>query len=340
MVVSLKTQFLAKQIFRQNTWSYDRRNTSPFKVEACIIANTKIDQGVLKRNIYSANLLERNKLISGGKYQQRTTKKIDIDRENTSCNIFVVEKKASQSKLKKLETSDDISDTTNDAKKNKLGRATGCSSERPLRLPIVNSSNHNITRFCTTSFFNKAKNIQNKSTEVSPYKLDVVVKAPCTKTQWKNTLFHAHTKSSSGRKETFLPKKHNRKLKNLISVSPIKKSKKTFYSEKQSGNINGIPCVPPCSPDTYDFEFVACLADVKSQRSFKNRLQKLGNRQSEKEKILLKKTLQIDRERKLKEREDLVKKQRQLIYALNKVMTDLENKIFVEFKEEQTGAPV
>ncbi|XP_057305911.1 uncharacterized protein LOC130644361 [Hydractinia symbiolongicarpus] len=339
MVVSLKAQFLAQQIFRQNTWSYDRRNTSPFKVEACIIANTKIDQGALKRNIYSANLLERKKLISGGKYQQRTTKKNDIDKENTPSNIFVVEKKASQ-ELKKLETNDGISDTTNDAKKNKLRKATGCSSERPIKLPIVNSSNHNITRLCTTSSFNKAKNIQNKSTEVSPNKLDVVVKAPCTKTQWKNTLFYAHTKSFSGRKETFLPKKHNRKLKNLISVSPIKKSKKKFYSEKQSGNINGIPCVPPCSPDTYNFEFVACLADVKSQRSFKKRLQKLGNRQSEKERILLKKTLQIDRERKLKEREDLVKKQRQLIYALNKVMTDLENKNFVKFKEKQTGAPV
>lgn len=103
MVVSLKTQFLAKQIFRQNTWSYDRRNTSPFKVEACIIANTKIDQGVLKRNIYSANLLERNKLISGGKYQQRTTKKIDIDRGSYSYtfhfikqadNILILEKRS------------------------------------------------------------------------------------------------------------------------------------------------------------------------------------------------------------------------------------------------------
>ncbi|XP_052226898.1 uncharacterized protein LOC127841824 isoform X2 [Dreissena polymorpha] len=82
-------------------------------------------------------------------------------------------------------------------------------------------------------------------------------------------------------------------------------------------------------------EYVPSMSDIRSQRAVKSRLQALekdATKKREKQKesnVKNEKQLQKDREKQLKIR------QRREIYALNKIMTELENKRFMEFCQAQ-----
>ena len=54
-------------------------------------------------------------------------------------------------------------------------------------------------------------------------------------------------KARENNETTDVVKYVQKKSQNVVSVSPVKK-RKIFYSEKQSKNVSGIPCVPPCTP--------------------------------------------------------------------------------------------
>lgn len=118
----------------------------------------------------------------------------------------------------------------------------------------------------------------------------------------------------------------------------LKKVTKIYFSDKQSGTLreNGFefPCAPPVTP-TPDalrtHEYIPSMSDIRSQRTVKIRLQALEKKhlkKQEKEKGTLAKIEQ----KQLKDKEKQLKaNQRREIYALNKVMTELENERFLEF---------
>ncbi|KAH3790140.1 uncharacterized protein LOC127841824 isoform X1 [Dreissena polymorpha] len=130
--------------------------------------------------------------------------------------------------------------------------------------------------------------------------------------------------------------------KTAAQADELKKVKKIYLSEKQSGVIKDkgmeYPCAPPTTPAPdvlRRHEYVPSMSDIRSQRAVKSRLQALekdATKKREKQKesnVKNEKQLQKDREKQLKIR------QRREIYALNKIMTELENKRFMEFCQAQ-----
>ncbi|KAL3861928.1 hypothetical protein ACJMK2_007939 [Sinanodonta woodiana] len=114
--------------------------------------------------------------------------------------------------------------------------------------------------------------------------------------------------------------------------------RKVFLSEKQSGSIKEsgleIPCAPPVTPMPdmlKKYEYIPSMNDIRAQRAVKLKLQTMENhtrQRSEKKKeeyAKVEKQQQKDKERSIKAQ------QRMEIYALNKEMTELENRRFQEF---------
>lgn len=123
-------------------------------------------------------------------------------------------------------------------------------------------------------------------------------------------------------------------------VAPIvmQKVTKVYLSDRQSVSVmmNGmeVPCAPPVTPTPEHLlthEYVPSMSDIRSQRAVITRLKILENNQHKKrekekaEKLKIKKQNAKDQEKEMKH------KQRLQIYALNKTMTELENKNFLEF---------
>lgn len=112
-----------------------------------------------------------------------------------------------------------------------------------------------------------------------------------------------------------------------------------FLSEKQSSSMrdNGgklFPCPPPCSPTPEmlkNVEYVPSLSDLRSQRAIKNRLSTLEKDAKERRQRRLEEAKK--QEKQLQRDHVAMKKhrQRQEMYALNKVMTELELKNFEAF---------
>ncbi|ESO88836.1 hypothetical protein LOTGIDRAFT_234412 [Lottia gigantea] len=118
----------------------------------------------------------------------------------------------------------------------------------------------------------------------------------------------------------------------------MKKVTKIYQSQCQSGTVVvcgvEVPCAPPATPTPEQMkyhQYIPSLNDVMAQRTVKLRLEKIEKKEQKKqdrkreEEIKLEKMHQKD---KLFEKR---RKQRQEIYALNKIMTELENKRFEEF---------
>ncbi|KAH9504421.1 hypothetical protein Btru_063565 [Bulinus truncatus] len=122
------------------------------------------------------------------------------------------------------------------------------------------------------------------------------------------------------------------------------KTTKIFLSEKQSGLISDcgmkVPCAPPTTPTPDQLkktEYVPSLQDIKAQRLVRQRLQVIEEKEIQKEKKK-KETQDIGCQKSLKEiRQDLKKMQRREIYALNKVMTDLEYQNFCQYMESMNA---
>ncbi|XP_072035952.1 uncharacterized protein [Amphiura filiformis] len=124
------------------------------------------------------------------------------------------------------------------------------------------------------------------------------------------------------------------------------KIKKIFLSEKQSSSIRDcgvlMPCAPPATPmpeTLQNTEYVPSLSDLRSQRAIKTRLTTMEKEAKEKRQRRLDEAKK--QERQLQRDHVALKKhrQRQEIYALNKVMTQLEHKNFREFCEQMKNVP-
>ncbi|XP_072174817.1 uncharacterized protein [Diadema setosum] len=116
--------------------------------------------------------------------------------------------------------------------------------------------------------------------------------------------------------------------------------KKVFLSEKQSGTLRDcgrlVPCAPPTSPtqeQLEQYEYVPSLTDLRSQRSLKEKLTVMDSEE--------KKKRQKQREERARQEKQMMRsnicalrqRQRLEIYALNKVMTQLEHSQFEKFCE-------
>ncbi|XP_059146096.1 uncharacterized protein LOC131933330 [Physella acuta] len=144
-----------------------------------------------------------------------------------------------------------------------------------------------------------------------------------------------------GKKSTAaVEKAHNRRFMGKDDA----RSTKVYLSEKQSGILSDcgmtVPCAPPATPTTEQLkkiEYIPSLKDVRSQRLVQRKLQTIEDRAAKKEKKKLEDEVKIDK-MSIRDRKIALKKtQRQEIYALNKVMTDLENQKFIDFMESVEG---
>lgn len=126
----------------------------------------------------------------------------------------------------------------------------------------------------------------------------------------------------------------------LLNSHDDNRVKKVYLSETHSGMITGIPCAPPSTPTVDELqkvEYIPSLTDVKSQRAVKSRLINLGNKLRAEEQEKKEKALKEEQRRAYGEILQLKQRQRAEIYALNKVMTELENENFRKFMEEKSA---
>ncbi|KAI8796269.1 hypothetical protein BgiBS90_004036 [Biomphalaria glabrata] len=123
-----------------------------------------------------------------------------------------------------------------------------------------------------------------------------------------------------------------------------KKTTKVFLSEKQSGVITDcgmcVPCAPPATPTPEQLkrtEYVPSLQDIKAQRLVRQRLHIIEENECKRERKK-QETQNLGFQKTMVEmRQDLKKMQRREIYALNKVMTDLENYNFQQFMDNMNA---
>lgn len=144
--------------------------------------------------------------------------------------------------------------------------------------------------------------------------------------------------------------KRNPSMCQSVQIQPKKKSssntkeetttqpRKIYLSEKQSGVISDAgtmyPCAPPATPTAEQarkYNYVPSLHDIRAQRSFRQRLQFIESKVSKKEKKKEDENLKQEQVTKREKRLDMKRRQRLEIYALNKVMTDLEQDMFHQF---------
>ncbi|CAH3107471.1 unnamed protein product [Porites lobata] len=126
----------------------------------------------------------------------------------------------------------------------------------------------------------------------------------------------------------------------LLNSHDDNRVKKVYLSETHSGMITGIPCAPPSTPTVDELkkvEYIPSLTDVKSQRAVKSRLINLGNKLRAQEQKKKEKAMKEEQRRAYGEILQLKQRQRAEIYALNKVMTELENENFRKFMEEKSA---
>ncbi|KAK7093399.1 uncharacterized protein [Littorina saxatilis] len=112
---------------------------------------------------------------------------------------------------------------------------------------------------------------------------------------------------------------------------------KVYLSQKQSAPVKDcgvlVPGAPPATPTPdhlKQYEYVPSLTDIKSQRHMRHRLERINKadaEQADKRRGEQAKQEQLTYKEKVIEQK---KRQRQEIYALNKVMTDLE---YINFEE-------
>ncbi|ELT94353.1 hypothetical protein CAPTEDRAFT_221287 [Capitella teleta] len=116
---------------------------------------------------------------------------------------------------------------------------------------------------------------------------------------------------------------------------------KVFLSDKQSGMLKElgleVPCAPPATPMPVlqeQYEYIASLNDIRSQRALKTQLDLMEKEVKQKEKMEHEENAKQEKQN-MKEKEKIKRKRQRLeIYALNKKMTDLEHSNFQQFCAE------
>ncbi|XP_031569329.1 uncharacterized protein LOC116303858 [Actinia tenebrosa] len=146
-----------------------------------------------------------------------------------------------------------------------------------------------------------------------------------------NTKSHSYNSQASPRGQKPL-KMNPRREENIVSY------KKIYLSEMQSKAIGGVPSAPPGTPSSDQLkkiEYVPSLMDIKSQRAIKLKLEKIVHKLRKEEQHTKENSIKQD-QKKLKESLiELKQRQRLEIYALNRVMTELENENFKKFMDKK-----
>lgn len=127
-----------------------------------------------------------------------------------------------------------------------------------------------------------------------------------------------------------------------VNHADIARITKIYQSERQSGVVRDcgmdVPCAPPATPlpdPSKKVEYIPCMNDIRAQRAVKGKLQVL-EKEAQRKSARRREDHAKQEKHQQKEREkDLKVKQRIEIYALNKIMTDLENKRFRDFCEKR-----
>ncbi|XP_070562056.1 uncharacterized protein [Ptychodera flava] len=117
---------------------------------------------------------------------------------------------------------------------------------------------------------------------------------------------------------------------------------RVYLSERQSGVIKecggSYPCAPPATPTLElcaKYEYVPCMNDVRSQREVKARLNDMQLIERKKKEKRKEEARRIEIQRQKDSITEQKQRQRQEIYALNKLMTELENENFRNFCQMQ-----
>ena len=121
---------------------------------------------------------------------------------------------------------------------------------------------------------------------------------------------------------------------------PARQCKKVYYSERQSVNVDEVPGVPPCTPNEMISCGIASLSDIKSQRRIQQKLLGIQNKQRKKEKEILESAKAKEIQQNIAKKKELMETQRRQIYAINKILADIENEKFLNYKTENSGVPV
>lgn len=119
-----------------------------------------------------------------------------------------------------------------------------------------------------------------------------------------------------------------------------KHGKSINYSEKQSSNVDGVPGAPPCTPNELLSNKILSLSDVKSQRNMQQKLRELQKQHAKKEKEILDVAKVRAAERELERKKNLMENQRNKIYAMNKLLGEVEHQNFLKCKSQIHGMPV
>lgn len=107
-----------------------------------------------------------------------------------------------------------------------------------------------------------------------------------------------------------------------------------LISSKPHTDVVMVAAPSPADPSK-KVEYIPCMNDIRSQRAVKVKLQVL-EKEAQRKSARRREDHAKQEKHQQKEREkDLRVKQRIEIYALNKIMTDLENKRFREFCEKK-----
>lgn len=127
-----------------------------------------------------------------------------------------------------------------------------------------------------------------------------------------------------------------------VNHTDIARITKIYLSEKQSGVVRDcgmdVPCAPPATPlpdPSKKVEYIPCMNDIRSQRAVKVKLQVLEKEAQRKSARRREDHVKQEKHQQKEREKDLRVKQRAEIYALNKIMTDLENKRFRDFCEKK-----
>lgn len=206
---------------------------------------------------------------------------------------------------------------------------------REVKSEVPRTSNERVCTATSTKSLIQAKNV------------DIVKEAVILPQMTNNSMIKSTTQTEIVRKTNNFFSPLTQKLpmhvgssvhKNQAHGDNTTKVTKIFLSDKHSGTVKDcgieIPCAPPATPTPEQLrkvEYIPSLNDIRSQRAVKVKLQvlekeaqkKLEKQREEKEKV--------DKQNKKIMEKDLKHQQRLEIYALNKVMTELENSRFKEF---------
>ncbi|XP_065061067.1 uncharacterized protein LOC135688236 isoform X2 [Rhopilema esculentum] len=262
-------------------------------------------------------IIESNNMVNdnGSKREQKSSKKKKHKSSKSSCSKRMSKVyKNSKSKRISLQTS----------------RKGGCAIEeitcKSNKTTINSLKLHQKSNFQNLQ---SSKLIQNKSLPcISRRSNSLAIKGPRSFTDFDVIL------SSNG------------SIKSSMDGSPVTRLTKVYLSEKRSGTLMGVPAVPPATPCSgfyEEIEWVPSMSDMKSKRLVTSKLAGLVSKQAkrENEERITREQKQLQEE-KQRNKEMLLKikqRQRAEIYALNKILTEVENATYEKYKEER-GLPV